>query len=258
MPDSSAKMSGVMQEPAKSADLPAPIRWFREVLAILVWCIAFIQLLIFDVTSELTARLPILDFVFRFRFLMLLGFVAALWLVLGNRRFGLFGGYVIAYPFVVVFWHLPRLLFRNWPVVIAFSPAIYSIFKTFRTNFVLFSAALISAFVIYLSYSRPFTIACMALLATYLCIHFVRRFRVAFSPSTVFADVSGAIRKAWELFNKSEMAKRPKDLDPKSEEFKQKSGPNLLTIYMITTGLYIFGERLRDVVNSREFWGRSS
>lgn len=252
MPDSPATVSGVTQEPAKLANLPAPIRWFREVLAILVWSFAFIQLLIFDVASELASRLPILEFVFRFRFLVLLGFIAVLWLALGNRRFRLFGGYVIAYPFVVVFWHLPRFLFQNWAVVVAFSPAVYSIFTTFRTSFVLFSAALISAFVVCLSHNRPFTIACMALLATYLGIHFVRRFRVAFSPSTVFADVSGTVRKAWEFVKNSEMAKRPEGLDPKSEEFKQKYGQNLLMIYMMTTGLYILGERLREVVNSRK------
>jgi hypothetical protein len=30
-----------------------------------------------------------------------------------KRRVALFVGYIIAYPFVVVFWIIPRVLFRN-------------------------------------------------------------------------------------------------------------------------------------------------
>lgn len=92
----------------------------------------------------------------------------------------------------------------------------------------------------------------MWLLAAYLFFHFGRRFRVAFSPSTVFADASGAIGNAWSHMENSEMAKRPQGLDPHSDEYKEKFGQNLLGMYMLTTGLYIFGERLREVVNSRK------
>lgn len=237
----------------KALRLPAPIRWLRETVALLTWTLAFTQLLIFDVGSYLATRVPGLDSALRFRFLVLLGIIGALWLALGNRRFTFFVGYIIAYPFVVAFWILPRFLFRNWAVVIAFSPAVHSILMTFRSSFVLSSAALISSFVICLAPSEPLVIVCMAFLGVYLGVHFFRRFRVAFSPSTVFADVSGAIRSAWSRIKESEMAKqRTEGLDPASNEYKQKIGQNLLLIYMITTGLYFLGERLREVVNSRK------
>jgi len=236
----------------KTLRLPAPLRWVREVVALFVWGLAFTLLFVFDVARYLATRLPGLDWALRFRFLVLLGIIAGLWLLLGNRRFMLFVGYVIAYPFVVAFWLLPRVLFRNWAVVVAFSPAVHSILTTFRSSFVLFSAALISSFVICLAPSPSVVITCMVFLGFYLVVHFFRRFRVAFLPSTVFADVSGAIRNTWNRVKDFEMTKRPEGLDLKSDEYKQKFGQNLLMMYVMTTGLYVLGERLREVINSRK------
>lgn len=250
MPEPKPQSGTASKEVTVTIRLPAPMRWVREVMAIAVWAVAFAQLLVFDMGGYLVARLPGLETFLRFRFLVLLGTTAVLWLVLGNRRFTLFVGYIVAYPFVLVFWTVPRLLFRNWAVVVAFSPAIHSILSSFRSGFVLFSAALIASFVIGLSPSRPLVLASMAVLAFYLAVHFFRRFRIAFSPSTVFADVNGAIRKAWGSLKEWTItnAKRPED----SSEYKQKFGQNLLVIYMMTTGLYIVGERLREVINSRK------
>jgi hypothetical protein len=235
-----------------SLTLPRPVRWLRETIALVVWLAAFAQLFIMDLSSHLASRVPGLELLLKYRSLTLLGTIAALWLILGNRRFFLFVGYILAYPFVGVFWHIPRLLFRSWAVVVAFSPAAHSILSSFRMNFVLFSAALIASFVICISTSPPFVIVAMAILGLYLVVHFVRRFRVAFSSTTVFADVSGAIRKAWGGVNEWGMAKRPQGLNPESNEYRQALAQNLLQMYAMTTLLYIFGERLREVINSRK------
>lgn len=239
-------------DPTKSLILPAPIRWVREIIALIVWCVAFAELFVFDIGSYLSARVPGLDSALQFRFLILLGTISVLWLVLGNRRFMLFVGYIVAYPFVIVFWIIPRFLFHNWAVVVAFSPAVHSIVTTFRTSFILSSVAVISSFVICLAPNPPLVVAGMTYLGVYLVVHFVRRFRVAFSPSTVFADVSVVIRQVWSYTKESTMAKRPEGLDRDSPEYKQKFGQNLLVMYMVSSGLYFLGERLREVINSRK------
>jgi hypothetical protein len=111
---------------------------------------------------------------------------------------------------------------------------------------------LISSFVICLASNETLVIACMAFLVVYLVMHFFRRFRVAFSPSTVFADLNGGIPKVWDGIKEKTMTKRPEGLDPESNEYKQKVGQNLLMMYMWTTGLYFLAERLREVSNSRK------
>lgn len=224
MSDTTATPDKKQWDATKSLTLPAPIRWVREIIALIVWCVAFAELFVFDIGSYLSARVPGLNSALQFRFLILLGTISVLWFVLGNRRFMLFVGYIVAYPFVIVFWIIPRFLFHNWAVVVAFSPAVHSIVTTFRTSFILSSAAVISSFVICLAPNPSLVVAGMGFWGVYLVAHFVRRFRVAFSPSTVFADVSAVIRQVWGYTKETTMAKRPEGLDRNSPEYKQKLG----------------------------------
>ncbi len=232
--------------------LPAAIWWLREIAAIAVWGAAATQLLIFDLAGYIAKRVPVLTLPVRFRLLVVLGVLSILWLILRGQRFTLIVGYVLAYPFVLLFWRLPRLLFRNWPVVVAFSPAIHSLLHTFKSSFVLSSAALIAAFLICLASSRLVIGLCMAFLAFYLSRHFFRRFRIAFSPSTVFADFSSAIRTTWEQIRHSALAQPADGAEPGTEDYKQKFGQNVLLTYVVSTTLYVLGVRLRSVVASRK------
>lgn len=232
--------------------IPRPVRWLREILAISVWLLLGVQLFIFDIMSYIEGQSDLLGLLLRFRLLAILVAIAFLLLFLGNRRFFLFFGYILAYPFVVVCWHIPRILFKNWAIAVAFSPAVYSILSSFKVSFISFVAALLSTFLVSLATYRPLIATSMAVIAAYLVYHFSRRFRVAFSPSTVFADAAGAIGKTWGAIKDSALVKRPEGLALDSDEYKQKYGQNLLTLYMLTTGLWFVGERLREVVRSRK------
>ena len=92
----------------------------------------------------------------------------------------------------------------------------------------------------------------MCILGLYLGFHYVRRFRSAFLPSTIFASFSGMIRDARGQFWEADFARRPENLNSESDEYKRKVGQNLLSIYMLTTGLYFVGERLREIASSRK------
>jgi hypothetical protein len=240
-----------VEEAIQTTRLPVAVRWLRDAIAILLWFAILTQLFIFDLGSWIAEQVLISVFLFRYRFFILLGVVALLWLVLGNRRFLPSFGYIAAYPFVVTVWIIPRFILRNWAVAIAFSPAIHSILSRLRASFILFSMAIVSTFVICLVTNRALVVVCMGLLAVYLVTHYFRRFRMAFSPSTVFADVGTIVGKAWEKLRESIPA-RPEGVDQESQEYKQKLGQNLLSIYMITTVLHYLGERLREAVNSRK------
>lgn len=150
-------------------------RLLREVLAVLAWGLAFTQLFVMDVGALINEAIPLIEPILRYRLLVGLGCLAVLWLILGNRAFLLFFGYIVVYPFVVVLWILPKFAFRNWTVAIAFSPAIYSIITTFRVSFALFTMALIAAFAACLAEERVIVLLCMLLLGMYLIVHYIRR-----------------------------------------------------------------------------------
>jgi hypothetical protein len=236
----------------KSAPLRLPklARWLREILALLVWGLAVAQLFVVDV-GIISRAIPLVEPILRYRLLVVLGCLAIPWLILGNRVFLLFFGYIVVYPFVVVLWIIPKFAFRNWAVAIAFSPAIYSIITTFRVRFALFTMALIASFAICLAEERLVISLCMVLLALYLIVHFISRFRVAFSPSTVFADVGGAVRKVWDKTRTARWATRPEG-DPNSEEYRQQFGQRLLQMYVITTAFSFLAARLKEVIESRK------
>lgn len=195
-----------------------------------------------------------LAIIYKYRLLVFLVTIALSWLILGNRKFLIFFGYILAYPFVVVLWKVPRLVFRNWAIAIAFFPAIYATLSALRENFVAFIAALVASLSIYLAESPVPIITCMVILAIYLIAHYIQRFRIAYSPSTVFAGGGPIVQKMWEAFKASDIVKRPPldGLEEKSEEYRAQLGQNLLKIYAVSTMLHFLAERLREVISSRK------
>ena len=240
------------QRAQKAIHLSALTRVIREIVAVVLWLAILIQLFVIDISGYVSTYLPAGEFVIRFRFLILLAVIAISWPVLRNRRFVLIIGFIIGYPLVLFFWRIPRLLFRNWPLVVVFAPAIHHVATTFKVSFLLFVAALVSSFIVCLVSSKVLVVSCVIILCIYLIRHYVRRFRMAFSPSTVFADASGHFRNIWKKIKCSDMYEFPKGLAPESDEYKQKLGQKLLGIYASTTFLHIVGERLREIVNSRK------
>jgi hypothetical protein len=210
----------------------------------------FVQLFAFDFADHLAGSFPQFEFFIRFRLLVVIGLLGLVWIALGNRLFLLIVGYILAYPVLLVCWVLPRLVVRNWTAVVIFSPAIHSIFKSLKWNFALFAAALVSAFVVLLAPSDPLVIAGMVILGVFLVVHFYKRFRMAFSPSTVFADANKAIEGLWNTIK--EQTGEGKSLGFGSKEDEEKYARNMLFLYVTSTVLYRVGERLQNLVKSRK------
>jgi len=227
------------------------MRWFRELLAACFWAIAITHLFVFDIDVLLLKYLPWMGSVVRYRLPIGLGCALSLWFFLGHQRFLLFFSYMVFYPFVILLWKVPRSLFKNWAVVVAFSPAVHSFTATFRTRVLLLTVALIASLAVCLA--RPWPLIALGMLGTgvFLISHYIRRFRVAFSPSTVFADIGGAVSRSWETIRVSEWASLPEG-DADSEEYKKQYGQNLLSMYFTTAGLEFLAECLNDIVKSRK------
>src|ERR1017187_10492354 len=122
------------------------IFWLREITAILLWSLALTKLILFDFDVYLIQRFaPGQSWLLTFKFLIFAVAIAVLLLVSGYRSLIKLAAYVAGYPLILIFWRLPRVCFKRWPLVIAFAPALYPSLKRLRSTFILYTGGLISA-----------------------------------------------------------------------------------------------------------------
>lgn len=211
--------------------------WIRECIAFCLWTFLFIKVLIYDVDVALAKALPPqIELVLRFKFFAILGLIALLWLVLGNRRFFRSVAYVLFFPVVILLWKLPKLLFKNWVMLLVFTPAIHSLISNFRMNFILSVSALLAGLVIVVSDSTYALITAMTFMAFYLCRHGAKKIKMAFQPASVFANVANIIRQVWESYEKKTLPGQiqiESKLDPASDAYSQKALEHLKDVYFI-------------------------
>ncbi|WOJ89951.1 hypothetical protein RZS28_01150 [Methylocapsa polymorpha] len=258
MPDPNTTAKTVAPPPWQWLKLPAAVRWLRETISIVLWLGLFIHWFIVDLRPWTVSYIQLPEWIYTFRFLIILGLISAFLLVLGARRFVLFFGYIGLYPFVVLLWHLPIMGVRNWALLVAFAPAIYSTVIAFKWRFALFTAALACGAIILWNNSKVLwndsnliVIGAMFYLGFYLVLHFVRRFNVAFSPDTVFATWISLIQHISARI-KNDAYRRPKELDLESKEYQQKVTQNLIAMYVTSGCLLYIANGLRRVSKSRK------
>lgn len=228
------------------------LKTVRELLAILIWGSIFTEIFLTDVGDMLLAIAPQLETAFKYRLLIILGLIAILWPVIGNKLLARIFGYIAFYPFILVVWKIPSLFIKNWAVAIAFSPAIYQLIRAFKTNFIIGVAVTITAFVVCLSPPDLLLIPVgMVLIGIYLILHFVNRLRSAYSSSTIFTVLKGNVTNIWDSSKKYISENMPEG-DPESEAYKDKLGQSLLIAYMVTTGLHFITAKLQEVIESRK------
>src|SRR6266545_2816589 len=217
----------VKQELSDNKVVSRILWWVRECTAFGLWLFILTKVFVYDVDILFVGILPPQANTFlKYKFFVILGVIALLWLTLGNRRFFRTVAYVLYYPIVVLFWKIPKVLSKNWVLLLVFAPAIHSLITNFRMNFILSVGALLSGLVILLSNSPPYLIAAMAFLAFYLCRHCVKKIRMAFQPGSIFANIADIIRQFWVQLQKTTLADQVQveaKLDPASDAYKHKT-----------------------------------
>lgn len=190
--------------------------YLREFLAISVWSLIFVKVFVYDVDLLIVNRFSPLQRLYPYKFFLLIGFTAAVWLTLGTKRTWKTIGYIAVYPLILLLWRIPKQIFKNWALLLVFAPAIESVILTFKWRFILGSFTMLAALGICLSRRPPIVIGCMAVLLLYLSYHYFLRLRVAFRPSSVFADIAPTVEGMWRT-----------SIDTyKANEFKARSGPD--------------------------------
>jgi hypothetical protein len=242
-----------------STELPkkSPLDFWREVrvppgaypyidyLALTLWVGALTQLFVYDWQGALLDQSPVLRPAFEHRFIILVVALAITWAFLG-RRFPLSFLYVIGYPLIAI----PRWVYRNWVILLAYSPTIVATLAAFKWHFFTFAIVLLCCFAIYHPLSNPFVIAGMGFLGSYLIAHFYRRFRGADARFELFSHFTEIVKRTTDNLHNLTI-KRPEGVEPNSEEYAQQMGAALLPAYALSTGLLVVGEKFATLRRER-------
>jgi hypothetical protein len=232
----------------------AKLRWWcREIVCIFAWLFVPTKLFVCDIDSLIVnATFPSLAPSLQFRFFLFLATLACCLLTMGARRFAFTCAYACFYPLVVTLRYVPAWFLRHWPLLLAFSPAIYSFIGSFRRSFALFAGAAVSGLLVLECDHKLLLIPASLYLAIYLARHCFRRYQRISRPTTVFADVASGIQKCSVVlkdatFQKQLAAKN----DPTSSE-KSNDTNNYLAIYAYLAMLEIGAKRFREIASSRK------
>ena len=226
------------------------ISFLRECLAIAVWLWFIAKILIFDVDLILVGRSPLLQRLYPYKFLLLIGFIALLWLTLGGKRIWKTVGYIAIYPFIILLWRIPKQIFKNWALLIVFAPAIESVILTVKWRFILGSFTALGALGICITQKPAFLLLFMVLLFFYLLYHYVLRLRIAFRPTSVFADIAPTVQGMWrtsiDQYKGNEFKARQG-----TEDYEKKHIQNIKDLYLNNLILAYVATKLDRAVSTR-------
>jgi len=223
----------------------------REVSAISLWVFIVIKLFIYDVDLLLISRVESLQRVYPYKFFFLIAGLAAGWLILGSKYARTIFLYIGAYPFVVVFWRVPKLLFKNWATLLLFAPAIETLISKFKWRFIMASFAMLAALGISL-FTRPVPLlSCMIVLGIYLSLHYVFRIRVVYNPKSLFANMAPIMGQLWQHSIDTFKASDQNSAKADTAESRSKQIQNLKNLYLNNLVWSYLATRLRLAVSSR-------
>ena len=228
--------------------------YLREFLAAAFWLFLFIKAFVYDLDLVIIRRLSVLEPLYPYKFFFFLGLLSVAWVVLRTKRFLKTIGYVLVYPLVLLLWRVPKLLFKNWALLVIFAPAIESVLFTLKWRFTFGSLALLAALGIVLMNERGFLVVFMSVLMLYLFVHYVLRIRVAFRPTAVFADVAKVVTSMWR---ESVKIYKRKDYEahsgsgPQGVEYEKKRVENLKQLYSNNLMWEFLAKKLNETVSSR-------
>jgi hypothetical protein len=228
---------------------------FREIIAILIWICLVVKIAVYDVDVYLIENYaPSLRWLLDFKLFLILGGISVVWIALGKKDFPIFFIYIVGYPLIVLFWKIPKLLFKNWSIAIVLTPAVFEIVTTFRLFFMSYALASIAAAYIMAAYNKTGLILAMGALSVLLVIHLWSSFKKAYK-STVFSKISQGILAIKEklkedLFLQNILDKSKTSTSNESSDSTFDS--RLSTFYMIHCGVEFITDKIRDVMRGRK------
>ncbi len=225
----------------------------REIFSLILWLLIVTKIFVYDVDLLLVTRIPQLRRIYPYKFFLIIAVVATVWLILGGKYARKMFLFIAAYPFILL-WRILVILFENWATLLLFAPALESIVLTLKWRFILGSFAILAALGISL-FSRPVPLlVAMSVVGLYLIIHYVFRFRGAYRPESIFANIAPKIGLMWEnsisTFKNAEAAGDNPEVG-ESPKRRKKHVQNLKNLYISNLLFTSVATKLRLSVSSR-------
>jgi hypothetical protein len=227
----------------------------KEIVAVLFWIYVLTKLFVFDIDVFLIDKfLPGYAWLLNFKFFILIGTVAVIWLLTKNKHILLWSLYIFFYPAVIIFWKIPSFIFkmRSWIFAFAFFNAVISFFKSIKYNFVTAAFFLVSLAIIFGFSNERLLWPAIAAVFVILSMIYIHRFILVFKPSSIFQMyiriVSGIRKRGVSLFALDESIKTMPvtSLDQKQLE---KWTSNLQTSVLFNRVCLFAAKKLRDYQN---------
>jgi hypothetical protein len=172
-------------QPWSNAGKATRIRWLvLDLVAILFWSYAIVKVFVFDVDVYLVSLVgPELVWLLNYKLLILLSLILVAMLATRSLVLGFAIAYVALYPFVILFWKLPRFVWKqqSWLFAFAILNAAIGLIRSFKRDFISGTLFLISTVLIlnsvnhYVLYGSSLIIFALVVLAYVLA--FVRAFK---------------------------------------------------------------------------------
>ena len=162
-------------------------RKFRESFAIIVWLYVLLKLFVLDIDVVIfQSFLPSETWLLRYRLVFILLIFSLCWLIMGTGWLAKNLLYVLFYPFVIIFWKVPKIVFQTsinvmFGIIITSVVAMSSAKKWFSIG----TFSLIATLLIVVNPVKIAMILGMVFLFAILLRHFWLRFRTAFSSQTL-------------------------------------------------------------------------
>lgn len=163
------------------------ILW-ADTLSSLLWIYLIIKIFVIDFDLLIIQKLfPDLIWLLKYKFFILIG-IASILMIVMKGSFYLLVIYVIFFPFLILLWKIPKLLWKtkSWTLFLSLLNFTLTFFKNFKVNFISKSFALISFFIILISKPSFLLFLPLVYLLAFLLFSTIRSISQSFRPSEVF------------------------------------------------------------------------
>ncbi|WP_134218711.1 hypothetical protein [Pelotomaculum sp. FP] len=262
MEDSTIEILGtskenICKEPKKKI---GPLGYFviivKEILAILFWVYVFIKLFVFDIDVFLVDNfLPEYAWFLKYKFFILIGIIALIWLFTKNKTILSWAFYVFFYPIIILFWKIPFFIFKqkSWVLAFAITNSIISFLRSMKYSFIISALYLVSLAVIFNSSLKIFLWSATVMIFGIVLVTYIYRLILIFKPVGEFHVYITILSKFKESgYSTLALDSSIRNLPVESLEQKQieKWTTNLQTSVLFNRICLFVAKKLRDYQNS--------
>ncbi len=184
------------------------LRFLREILSIILWLFIIIKIFLFDFDYYVISNyFPKFTWLVKYKFFIAICLISFLWITL-HKKFKFILLFFFGYPFIILFWRIPKLILKtkSWVIVFFSISTIISFSKSIKLNFIIFSISVTSFLLILVNDSNLFILISIISLFITVIIHYIRRIIYSFSPSQIFkiqtdviSNISKFVKNAYKI-----------------------------------------------------------